>query len=154
MHLSELTKSAPKFISDRYGSLNSYVWETLFPEDLKNRVMRRTHKRERKARFQSMKELVEEATLLAFIFVVHKTFIEGSVAAKNAVDTFRELGVPGFHLGKTYFSGRNEAVVLGDNLASEMLEVLRGEARQLVLNSNKLHEILEPYKDHISKVYA
>ncbi|MEQ1763858.1 MAG: hypothetical protein ABL984_12030 [Pyrinomonadaceae bacterium] len=91
---------------------------------------------------------------MAYIFLAHKTFVEGSRAAKNAVDTFRELGIPGFQIGSAYFSGRNEEVVRGDRLAKELLSEVEPRVRSIILESEKLYQVLEPYKMIIRERYG
>jgi hypothetical protein len=154
MNLSDVTKTAPKYLNDRSGSLRSYVQEVLFPDRVRDLILRRASKGEKKRTITEIASVVEEATLLAYVFVTHRTFIEGSKAAKNAVDTFEELGVPGFYLGTTYFSRRNEAVILGDKLAEQMLAELDDTAREIILRSEKLYQVLEPYRDYLRQTYG
>lgn len=147
MNLSSIIKSAPRYLQLRYGGLNSYVWESLFPRKEKNRILSKIKdESKKKEEFVRMKEVVDEATLLIFIFVTKKIFIEGSNAAKNAVDTLRELGVKEFYLGDAKFAGRNENVVLGDKLADRLFASLNRDMRSLLTDSIYMSDIINKYK--------
>jgi len=73
-------------------------------------------------------------------------FLHGSEAAKETVDILEELNVPGFRLGSTLFEGRNENVLLGERLAGELLNSLDPKARRLVLESQKIYQIIDMYR--------
>ena len=125
MKVYTVFNKAPRYLSQRYGALNSLVWETLFPQEYKNKLLRKIKSEEKRtAVIQKMKDIADEATTVLFIFVTKKLFIEGSNAAKNAVDILKELGVTQFKLGNSIFSERNENVVLGDVLAEKLLQSL------------------------------
>lgn len=148
MNISEVMKGAPRYITLRYGALNSYVWESLFPEDYRNRIF--SDVRDPVARdfkFQRMKSLADEASLLVFIYVTKKVFEEGARAAKNAVDIFKELDIDEFYLGRSKFSGRNENVVLGDNLANELFALLSQDAKKLISEAHFISNIIDKYKE-------
>lgn len=154
MKIYDVMKYAPRYISLRYGSLNSYVWETLFPTKYKNKILKNKDDATKKERIEWMKSLAEEASLLAFIFVTKKIFIEGSQAAKDAVDIFAELNVPEFYLGTARFSERNDNVVLGDKLAEKLVNILDDSARKLLDDKRYLYEILAVYIDIRDSKYA
>jgi hypothetical protein len=147
LSISEVLKSAPRYLSMRYNSLNFYVWETLFPEDYRKKVLLKLNtSSERKEEYAKMKSISDEATLLVFIFVVKNFFSEGSRMAKATVDTLKEFDVPGFNLGKSFFSERNENVVLGDKLAEKLIFLLEdSDAAALIKNSKHIYEILDKY---------
>lgn len=148
MNLSEVMKSAPKYITQRYGSLNSYVWESLYPQAQKNKLLNKiSNEEEKKGELRRMKEVVDEATLLLFIFVTRRFFEEGSEAAKRAVDIFKELGVNEFYLGSTKFEGRNENVLMGEVLANKLFESLPYEMRSVIAESRFMSDILDRYRD-------
>ncbi len=154
MYFSEILKHAPKYITIRYNSLNRHVWDQLFPEDERRRMFSRLHSKEQRKRlYQNMKSFSDEASLLVFIFVLKKVFSEGSKAAKDTVDTLKELGIEGFSLGKTFFSGRNENVVLGDILAEKLLSLLDENSIQLITKSNQIFEILMEYEIRKKMIY-
>ena len=68
MNISEVMKLAPRYLTLRYGSLNSYVWESLYPQDYRNRIFSNIEEgASRDAKFQSMKSLADEASLLVFL---------------------------------------------------------------------------------------
>jgi hypothetical protein len=93
------------------------------------------------------KENVEKVTVIAFIFVMKKFFDEGYEGIVKTVDTLKDLGVDGFYLGKTFYQGRNENVVLGKNLSDELFESITDEsAKSIVLESEKLWEVVERCK--------
>lgn len=152
LNIYSIMRSAPRYLSLRYGELNSYVWESLFPRNYKNRLLSKIKDLDKKKKkIIQMKEIVDEATLLTFIFVTRKIFLEGSLAAKKAVDTLNELGVKEFYLGNTKFTERNENVVLGDDLAQKLFDSLDVDAKNLILNSTYMYDILNKYKNLIKK---
>jgi Fe-S oxidoreductase len=147
MSFANLMKSAPRYLTLRYGSLNSYVWESLFPKkDINKRLFKIKDEEIKKTEIGVMKSIVDEATLLVFIFVTRKVFIEGSNTAKEAVDILKELGVNEFYLGKAKFAERNENVMMGERLSERLLLSLNPEMRALVLDSNYVYQILDRYR--------
>ena len=144
MLFDEALKETPAFIRRRFGALNSYVRESLFPAQDLDRLSRR---RELPRFFsREAREVVDEATTLVFVFALYKMFLHGSEAAKETVDILEELNVPGFRLGSTLFEGRNENVLLGERLAGELLNSLDPKARRLVLESQKIYQIIDMYR--------
>lgn len=153
MSFANLMKSAPRYLVLRYGALNSYVWESLFPrKELNKKLSKIKDEKIKKSEIDKIKNIVDEATILVFIFVTRKIFIEGSNTAKEAVDILKELGVDGFYLGKAKFSGRNENVMMGENLSEKLLSSLDPEMRSLILNSNYIYQILDKYRNLTGKL--
>ncbi len=148
MNANAIFKDAPKYLTLRYNSLNRYVQETfLTPETIEIVRQRFKTKDEKKAEIKRIKDIANEASLVAFIFIVRKMFTEGSNAAKNAVDTFKELNVDGFRIGSKYFQGRNENVIMGDILAEKLLNSISDDrVKGLILNSNYMTDILKEYE--------
>jgi hypothetical protein len=110
----------PRFITGRFQSVNSYVWDELFPEDKVRAILARSQtKRERRERLRELRSISEEASVAYFICDIRRFFYAGSNAAKNAVDTFKELGENEFFIGNTRFVGRNDNVTKGDQLRRE-----------------------------------
>lgn len=58
--------------------------------------------------------------LVMFVWLLDRFLRDGSRAAEHAVDEFARLNVPGFQVGTTTFSGRNEAVLMGQHLADAL----------------------------------
>lgn len=148
MNPNAFLKNAPRFLTARYSSLNKYVQETLLPVDkLDNLRKRFKTKVELTEEIKKVREIVDEASFVTFIFIIKKSFNEGSTAAKNAVDTFRGLNVEGFRIGSKYFSGRNKYVVEGDLLAETLLKSISdARIRSLVEDSKYVSDIIEAYK--------
>lgn len=148
MNPNSIFKDAPKYLTLRYNSLNRYVHEVfLTPDTIEDIRQRFGTKDERKAEIRRIKDIANEASLVAFIFIVRKMFTEGSNAAKNAVDTFKELNVDGFRIGSKYFQGRNENVIMGDLLAEKLLNSVSDDrVKGLILSSNYLTDILKGYQ--------
>ncbi|HSR89074.1 MAG TPA: hypothetical protein VLK22_01565 [Candidatus Udaeobacter sp.] len=145
---NEALKNAPRYLIIRYNSLSSYVWDNLFPNDYRRKVLSRIKTlNERKNEYKMMRSISDEATLLVFIFVINNFFTEGSRMAKKTIDILKEFNVSGFYLGRSFFEERNENVVLGDRLAQRLLALLDNKTRDLVLNSKYIYEILEKYKE-------
>jgi len=148
MNLSSVMKSAPRYLTRQYGALNSYVWEGVFPRESRNRTLYKIKdESKRKERLARMKDVVDEATLLTFIFVTRKVLMEGTEAAKKAVDTLKSIGIKEFYLGKAKFSGRNENVMQGERLAKKLFSSLNNDMQELISNSNFISDIINKYKD-------
>jgi hypothetical protein len=139
---------APKFITSRFNSVHKYVWQTLFPEQLiKEKLRKKKTKEDRKKEMARFKSISEEASTLVFLFLLNKFFLEGAKAAKQAVDTFKDLNVDGFYIGGNYFSERNDKVIQGDKISQQLLDTIQDEkARNLVTQSKYIYEILNEYK--------
>lgn len=147
MNISEIIKKSPRYLSSRYGSLRSYVQEGVYPQEYKVKILSKIkNKEQRKQKNIRMDTLVDEATALAFLFVIRKMFVEGSVATKNTVDTLKELGIDGLFLGRTEFTDRNSNVLLGDTLAEKITSTLDNETQTLLLNIKNVYEIVDYYK--------
>jgi Fe-S oxidoreductase len=148
INLSSIIKIAPRYLTRQYGALNSYVWEGVFPRESRNRALNKIKdESKRKEKFSRMKDIVDEATLLTFIFVTRKVLMEGTEAAKNAVDTLKSIGVKEFYLGKAKFSGRNENVMQGERLAGKLFSSLNKDMQGLISNSNFMSDIINKYKN-------
>ena len=155
MSNSEILKGAPMYIVKRYNSFNFYIWETLFPNDYRRRVLLKFKSKElRKEEFKKMKGIVDEATLLVFIFVLRKFFFEGSRMAKDTVDELRTFGVNGFNLGKSFFSDRNENVLIGDRLAEKLFSLLDSKTKKLLSDKQYIYEILDNYSSLKKEMYG
>jgi len=154
MNYSDILKNAPRYLSMRYNSLNNYVWENLFSEDYRKKILSKFDTAsERKIEYARMKSLSDEATIIVFIFVIRTFFSEGSRMAKNTVDALKEFNINGFNLGKTVFSDRNENVVLGDELANKLFNILNDKARAVIVDSDHIYEILEKYRIIRDEIY-
>ena len=148
MNLSSIMKSAPRYLALRYGALNSYVWESLYPAPEKNRILYRIKgESSRKKELNRMRRIVDEATLLVFVFVTRRIFLEGSDAAKKAVDTLKELGINEFYLGKAKFAGRNENVLQGERLAKKLFDSLSAEMKSLISESTYMSDVINVYRE-------
>lgn len=147
----EFLSGAPKFVTSRFNSLNTFIWNTLIPEEVrKKKIGRKKTKVERSKELRRLRNISNEASLVAFIFFFRKFLIEGSEAARRAVDTFEELGQPGFYIGNKYFSGRNKNVIQGEVLAQRLLNTIKSDAlRELIIESEYLYQILEKYREEI-----
>jgi len=147
----DFLSGAPKFVTNRFNSLNKYVWSTLVPEELrKDKIGRKKTKAERKKEFQRLKGISQEAAIVSFVFFFRKFLLEGSDAAKKAVDTFKDLDQDGFYIGTNFFSERNEKVMQGDLLAESLLNSIRSqELKKLITESEYLYQILDKYRDEI-----
>ena len=148
MSSSDFLIGAPKFITTRFNSVNKYVWQTLFPEQtIKEQLIKFKTKSDRRKEISRLKIISDEASTIVFLFLINKFFIEGSKAAKEAVDSFKELNVEGFYIGGNYFSERNEKVLQGDKISEKLLSTIKDEnAKELVVNSKYVSEILDKYR--------
>lgn len=154
MSFYQAMKGAPRYLTMRYGSLNSYAWEVLFPKEVKNRILSRRNDRSKQEVINKMKMIVDEASMLAFIFAIKRTFNAGSEAAKNAVDILKDLGVQEFYLGDVVYSERNENVLMGDVLADKLLSTLSADTRRRIQDATSITDILNSYKVNTRQFYA
>ena len=155
MSISEIMKGAPKYLSMRYGSLHSYVWQALFPQDYINKVLHKIDSpKEKKEKMMRMKSLADEASILVFIFYTKKMLTEGATATKNTVDILKELKVDEFRLGNTDFSKRNKNVVLGDILSEKLLSLLSNEIKNLLSEVVYISQIIDYYKGIRNSEYS
>jgi hypothetical protein len=151
MSSTDFLSGAPKFITTRFNSVNKYVWQTLFPEQtVKEQIIKYKTKAERRKEISRLKGISEEASIVVFLFLINKFFTEGAKAARQAVDTFKDLGVDGFFIGGNYFSERNEKVIQGDKISEKLLSSIKDDkAKELVTKSNYVSEILDKYRSLI-----
>lgn len=154
MSSSDVLKILPKYLSSRFGSIKSYVWESLFPYDYKSKILGRTPKEYRREKYNSMINLADEATLIVFIFILNKFFLEGHTAAKKSVDLLSSLDVDGYYLGKNLYKGRNKNVMMGKNLARKLMLVVGKETRNIIEEANYISDILNLYKQKCKKIYG
>jgi len=155
MIFSKILKNAPRYLSIRFNSLNSYVWESLFPENFRRRVFSKIKDKEkRRKEYKKMRSISEEASILVFIFVLRKIFIESSKATKETVDMLKELNVNGFYLGKRYYEERNKNVIAGDELAKKLFLLLDARAKKIILNTDQIYEILDRYQKIKNEFYG
>lgn len=151
MSSTDFLSGAPKFITTRFNSVNKYVWQTLFPEQtVKEQIIKYKTKAERRKEISRLKGISEEASTVVFLFLINKFFTEGAKAARQAVDTFKDLGIDGFFIGGNYFSERNEKVIQGDKISERLLSSIKDDkAKELVTKSNYVSEILDKYRSLI-----
>lgn len=140
--------NAPKYITDRYYSINKYVWQDLFTDEKKNQYFNlRKTKSEKLKLMKSLRKISQEASLALFVFYLNQFFKSGTNAAINAVDIFSELSVPGFKLGKKVFANRNENVLEGETLSKDLIDSIKDPIlKNLIVNSTYPSEILNKYK--------
>jgi hypothetical protein len=153
MDTTQIFKNAPRYIVTRFYTINNYVWKAFFPEnELNDRLRKIDNKELSKKELSRLKDIVSEASLAVFIFLLKRFFSEGSNAAKQAVDIFNEIGIEGFQIGSKYFSERNENVIEGDKLAEALLSTIEDEELLgLINNSNQVFQIIERYKKIIEQ---
>lgn len=152
MENESIFSDAPKFVTQRFATINSYVWNSFFPENSLNKELRKLENdKERKKELKRLKSIINEVSTVALIFLLKKFFEDGSKAAIKAVDTFGELGIEGFQIGSKYFSERNENVMEGQNLAEHLMASINDkELIDLINNSNTLLQIINRYRPIIN----
>ena len=153
MDTTQIFKNAPRYIVTRFYTINNYVWKAFFPEnELNERLKKIENKDLSNKELARLKDIVSEASLLVFIFLLKRFFTEGSNAAKEAVDIFSELGIKGFQIGSKYFSERNENVIEGDELAEALISTIEDkELLDLINNSKQVYQIIDRYKQVIER---
>lgn len=153
MNTAEIFRYAPKYIAERFYAINGYVWKALFPQQqLSERLNKFKTESDKKKELARLKEIAGEASLIVLIVVLRRYFIEGTEAAKNAVDTFKEFGIEGFRIGSKFFSERNEFVMQGASLAQKLEDAIGDpELRQFIINAKYPYEVINKYKDIINR---
>jgi hypothetical protein len=153
MDTTKIFKKAPRYIVTRFYAINNYVWKVFFPENELNEHLRKLNNKElSRKELSRLKDIVSEASLVVFIFLLKRFFTEGSNAAKKAVDVFSELGIEGFQIGSKYFSERNANVIEGDRLADALISTIdEPELLNLINNSIQVYQIIDRYKKIIAQ---
>lgn len=153
MDTTEVFKNAPRYIVARFYTINNYVWKAFFPEnELNDRLRKLNDKELSRKELSRLKDIVSEATLVVFIFLLKRFFTDGSNAAKKAVDVFGELGIEGFRIGSKYFTERNENVIEGDVLAEALIATIDDpELLGLINESRQVYQIIDRYKGIIEQ---
>lgn len=155
MSIHEIFKKAPRYLTSRYNSLNSYVWDKLFPKDYVNRKLRGIKDENvKKEKIAMMKLLADEVSFMVFVFVMRKIFTEGATASKNTVDILKELGVDEFYLGSTKFTERNDNVIMGDILAERLMSCLDDKSKIKIQETKYISELIDSYQDRKKDIYA
>ena len=151
MNSAEIFRYAPKYISQRFYAINNYVWKSFFPEnELNIRLQRLENERQRAQELARLKSIAGEATLVIFIILLRQFFSEGSNAAIQAVDTFKEVGVDSFQIGSKVFQDRNENVLQGRLLADQLIQSITSkELLNIITESQYPFQIINRYKDVI-----
>lgn len=153
MDTTQIFKDAPRYIVTRFYTINNYVWKAFFPENELNKRLRKLDNKDlSRKELSRLKDIVSEASLVIFIFLLKRFFTEGSNAAKKAVDIFGELGIDGFQIGSKYFRERNENVIEGDKLADALLATIDDkDLLVLINNSNHVYQIVDRYRKLIEQ---
>ena len=151
MNTAEIFRYAPRYISQRFYAINGYVWKSFFPDNsLNERLKQIKSEKERAAELARLKDVAGEASLVILILLLRKFLSEGSNAAIQAVDTFRELGVEGFQIGSKYFADRNENVMEGEVLAEQLMQTITSpELLSLIEQAQYPFQIINRYRELI-----
>jgi hypothetical protein len=141
-------KNAPKYISQRFSTVNSYTWSSFFPENsLNQRLMKFPNGQESKAELARIRDVVNEASIVIFIFLIKRFFLDSTNAAKQAVDTFKDLGTPSFQIGSKKFADRNKNVMKGEELATQLMNSITSEELKTLINESQyVTQIIDKYK--------
>jgi len=137
----------PIYIQRRLFSLRKYAYDSLYPEPVKSALFRGKSKDEIKVIAKKLISISKECGYVCYIFAMKQLFLEGTRAASIAVDTFKELGVNDFNIGKKNFADRNENVLEGKKLYEILLETITNkELQEFIQTANYFSEIIERYK--------
>lgn len=113
-----MIENMPKFARDRFYHLRSFVRTELFPRKVfLDGYGARKSQPERDEYKGKVKDLVDEATVVIFVFLMRKFLSEGTVMAEETVDLLEHLGIQGFSVGSVDYQGRNENVTMGRHLS-------------------------------------
>src|SRR5580692_3241271 len=108
--ISQIINGLPRPIRLRFDSIGGYVHGIISEEQESLPTTQHLTPQE-----------MEIVKLVAFCFAANRFFKEGAEAARLAVDEFQRFNIPGFQVGSTHFEGRNQNVLLGDNLAADLI---------------------------------
>jgi hypothetical protein len=140
--------SIPLFLRRRQISLRKYVNEKLFPNSEIRMLFKDKNKQEIKIIVNKVNDIVNECTFACTIFSFKQTFLEGTKAASEAVDTFKKLGIPKMNIGKKEYFERNENVLEGKSLYNILLSSIENkELKNLINNSKYFSDIISRYKN-------
>lgn len=105
----DIVSRLPYRLRNRFESLGAYVKAVIDEEQRgtqKNMKLKRDH--------------VQLIQLIVFIHCLDDFLREGTNAARGAVEGLGRLGIDGFSVGSTEFSGNNENVARGEVLADQL----------------------------------
>jgi hypothetical protein len=124
------------------------VNEKLFPNSELQILFKKKEKQEIKSIVKKVNDIVNECTFACTIFSFKQTFLEGTKAASEAVDTFKKLGIQKFNIGKKEYYERNDNVLEGDCLYYLLLESIQDqELKKIIKDARHFYEIIERYKN-------
>jgi hypothetical protein len=148
MNNNEILKDAPRYIVARFNAINNYTWRIMFPDnDLTARLRTVQGRSKRAEELSRIKTIVSEASLVVFIFLLRRFFNEGTRAAAQAVDTLKGVGIPALQIGSKTFTERNENVMMGEELAKNMIASIKDQKLlELIDNSFSASDIIHYYK--------
>ncbi|MFA7654338.1 MAG: hypothetical protein WCX97_04905 [Candidatus Magasanikbacteria bacterium] len=153
MEIYEIIRIAPPYLRKKYSAIRSYVKESLEPSEKRKENLKHTKRELLREKRSIIKSLIDEATLLLFIFDIYRFFMRGTEEAKDTVDTFRKLDVMGFSIGNQRFEDRNENVMRGEVLARNILSIVDKETEATIKKAINFREILEPYKERAQNIW-
>ncbi|MBK7143608.1 MAG: hypothetical protein IPH75_16215 [bacterium] len=140
----------PRFARLHFAQLRAHVRAELFPHGYLPATDRaRLSQLEQVERMERARSLVNEATVVAFVFVISRFLSRGTDMAKATVDLLRESGIPRFTIGSVEYAERNENVMMGQVLAEQLIQSLPTELRAFLVGKKYLYEVLMPYKERV-----
>lgn len=138
----------PVYIQRRMYSLNKYAYDSLYPEGVKALLFKGKSNDEIKVIAKKLIDISKECGYMCFVFSLKQLFLEGTRAASVAVDTFQELGIHEFNIGKKEFKERNDNVLEGQHLYEKMIETISNpELQEFIRSANYYSEIIDRYRD-------
>jgi len=142
---------APKFISQRFATVKGYVWFAFFPENSLNKYLKKIEgDKNRKKELKRLQDIIDEASTIILIFLLKRFFEDGTERAKAAVDTLKDLEIPGFQIGSRFFSERNDNVMQGKRLAKALMQTVENEELVALINNSKtIQPIMNRYRPFI-----
>jgi len=153
MRTNEIIEIAPLYLRKKYSAIRSRVKQSLEPSEKIKKDLKHIKREILREKRSEIKSLMDEATLLLFIFEIYRFFMRGTEEAKDTVDTFRKLNIMGFSIGNQRFEDRNENVMRGEVLARNILSIIDKETEITIKKATYFHEILEPYKEKAQKIW-
>ena len=105
----DFAKRLPRTLAARFSSIGSYVKGLIEEEDestFDGEVTPASH--------------VKAIQFVAFVWVLDRTFEEGTRAAERAAAACADLGIRGFWVGSGVFEPGNDNVLLGRRLSQEL----------------------------------
>ncbi len=126
MSLRDVLQAVPYRLRNRFASLGSYIEACIQQSIEEPQRANRSTARQRAWHSEEDRQVIQMAV---FTVAVGRFFQDGTRAASLATDAFASLGAGGFSVGSTQFEGRNQNVMMGQQLRAGLSNAVGNEER-------------------------